>query len=140
MPFGGGVPASGGGVPASGGGMFAFGGVLASGGGVWTWVLHILVQDGINTNMAATASLRQAVSDTPLGPRVRYFVVAMTCAAHTANLVTGSVVQGVAAKIGDVLKTNFVAYAIAAELPRTHALPRRGTAAESRKKKQCGAT
>jgi len=77
----------------------------ASGGGVWTWVLHIILQDGIPTNMAAAAALLKVVSDAPLGQRVRYFLVAMTCAAHTANLATGSVVQGMAAEIGDVCKT-----------------------------------
>ena len=87
------------------GGAPASSGEPAGGGLVWTWVLHILLQDGINTNMAAAAALRKVVSDTPLGQRVRYFVVAMTCAAHTANLATGSVVQGVAAEIGDVCKS-----------------------------------
>ena len=108
----GGVPASGGAVPAKGGGVPArAGGVPAvSGAGfgaVWTWLLHILLQDGINTNMAAAASLRVVIAKKqPLGPRVRYFLVAMTCAAHSANLVTCSVVQGEAAKIGDVRKTD----------------------------------
>ena len=87
------------------GGAPASSGEPAGGGLVWTWVLHILLQDGINTNMAAAAALRKVVSETPLGQRVRYFLVAMTCAAHTANLATGSVVQGVAAEIGDVCKS-----------------------------------
>ena len=63
----GGVPVGGGVVPASGGVVLAGGGVVPAGGGVvlagggvavWTWVLHIIVQDGINTNMAASAALR----------------------------------------------------------------------------------
>ena len=80
---------------------------MSAGGGVavWTWVLYIIVQDGINTNMAAAAALRKVASDAPLGTRVRYFIVAMTCAAHTANRVTGSVVQGVAAQLGYVFGT-----------------------------------
>ena len=38
----------------------------------------------------------------PIGTRTRYFLVAMTCAGHTINLVTGSAVGGLIANLGDV--------------------------------------
>ena len=54
------------------------------------------------TNMAAAALLLAMVRAAPIGTRTRYFLVAMTCAGHTINLVTGSAVGGLIANLGDV--------------------------------------
>ena len=73
-----------------------------AGDGPWAWLLHVILQDGVATNMAACSLLLAVVRAAPLGPRTLYFLVAMTCAAHSSNLVSGSVVRGLVADLGDV--------------------------------------
>ena len=80
------------------------GGKSASSGGAAgpeKWFLHILLGDGVGTNEAAAKTLWKMALDAPIGPKVRYFLVVLVCAAHTASLATGAVVQGRAAVLGD---------------------------------------
>ena len=47
-------------------------------------MIHILIGDGIPTNLVAAKLLWASVAQVPLGPRVRYFLVAVKCATHQA--------------------------------------------------------
>ena len=51
-----------------------------------TWLVHILVGDGVPTNLAAAKLMWAAVVQDPLGPRVRHFIVVVKCATHQAAL------------------------------------------------------
>ena len=64
------------------------------------WFLHVLVGDGIGTNEAAARRVLAAVRRQPLAPGLRYMLMVVKCANHQANLVVGSAVHGLAAKIG----------------------------------------
>jgi len=85
-------------VSTGGNGKLASSGVksASSGGaaGPEKWFLHILLGDGVGTNEAAAKTLWKMALDAPIGPNVRYFLVVLVCAARTASLATGAVVQG----------------------------------------------
>ena len=65
------------------------------------WRIHILVGDGIATNELAARGLLAALQASPLPCSIVYFVVCLRCAAHQANLATGSAVRGHSAACSD---------------------------------------
>ena len=71
------------------------------------WAAHILVGDGIPTNLAAAKLWWACVAERPLGPRVRYFLLVVKCATHQAALSAKSGVVGsfASAAGGELYKT-----------------------------------
>jgi hypothetical protein len=71
------------------------------------WVVHILVGDGVPTNLAAAKLIWASVARDPLGPRVRYFLVVVKCATHQAALTAKAAVIGsfAAAAGGELYRT-----------------------------------
>jgi len=61
------------------------------------WVCHILIGDGIGTNGAAAKILWSCLVEQPLGTRVRYFLMLVRCATHSAALSTKAGVIGLLA-------------------------------------------
>ena len=68
----------------------------ASRGVADAWLVHVLVGDGIATNFAAARIVLEQVRRRPLDG-LRYFVFALRCAAHQANLSIAAGVSGRAA-------------------------------------------
>jgi len=68
---------------------------------VASWLVHILVGDGIGTNEAAAKRLLAGVQQAPLSGGLRYFVLVVRCASHQANLAVASAVSGRAALCGE---------------------------------------
>ena len=58
-----------------------------------TWLVHILVGDGVPTNLAAAKLMWAAVVENPF-PRVRYFIIVVKCATHQAALTAKAAVTG----------------------------------------------
>ena len=71
------------------------------------WVVHIIVGDGIPTNLAAAKVLWACVQEKPLGARSRYFVCVVKCGTHQAALSAKNGVTGsfAAAAGGELYKT-----------------------------------
>ena len=71
------------------------------------WLVHIIVGDGIPTNLAAAKLLWACVAQVQLGTQVRYFIVVVKCGTHQAALSAKSGVVGsfAAAAGGDLYKT-----------------------------------
>ncbi|MEC9253541.1 MAG: hypothetical protein VX863_01705, partial [Candidatus Thermoplasmatota archaeon] len=72
-----------------------------------TWVVHILIGDGVPTNLAAAKLLWASVAHVPLGKRVRYFIAVVKCATHQAALTAKAAVTGTFAATagGELYKT-----------------------------------
>ena len=64
------------------------------------WLVHCLVGDGVSTNEAAAKILLAALRREPLPGGLTYFLVAVKCSSHQANLAVGTSVSGRAALIG----------------------------------------
>ena len=61
---------------------------------VEVWMMHILIGDGIPTNLAAAKLMWASVAERPLGSRVRYFLLVVKCATHQAALTAKAAVTG----------------------------------------------
>ena len=68
-------------------------GFLAEPSSAMRWFFHIVVGDGVGTNLAAVKRLLAAVKDEPLN-NMTYFVMCVKCCAHQCNLAISSAVSG----------------------------------------------
>ena len=63
------------------------------------WLFHILVGDGIATNLAAAKRLWACMQERGLGPRCRYFLLVIVCGTHQMGLTAKSAVAGRSAAV-----------------------------------------
>ena len=64
------------------------------------WLVHIVVADGLDTNIAAAKVVLAWAQREPFPNALRYLLICIKCASHQANLVTVSAVSGRAALLG----------------------------------------
>ena len=71
------------------------------------WIVHIVVGDGVPTNLKAAKHLWASITAAPFGSRVRYFLLVVKCGTHQAALSAKSGVTGsfAAAVGGELYKT-----------------------------------
>ena len=63
------------------------------------WLFHILVGDGIATNLKAAKSLWACIQERGLGARVQYFLLVIICGTHQVGLTAKGAVSGRAAAV-----------------------------------------